>query len=345
MPKNLEFNREQTRVKIHSLRESGKTWREIAEATGKSKETVRKIYGRVVKNNSFKENPRTGRPRKLSEGDRRVIVSILRKSEIKNPERVRKEASAHHNIDVSESTVRRAFKESGFVARVKKKKPLLSVEHKKKRLAWAKKHNTWTIDDWKNVIWSDETGFGLVSGEGREYNWSKDGDILDDDSVIPTKKFKGGKVMIWGCITYEGVGIACKIDDILDAELYSEILRHELMDTIDYYQMDCADTIFQQDNDPKHTSHKAQDALDEIGLDVMEWPAQSPDLNPIEQYWNHLKKQMRERKKIYATKGELWEALQEELDVINKDLCQKLIASMPERVQAVIKAKGGYTKY
>ncbi|HYN44572.1 MAG TPA: IS630 family transposase [Candidatus Limnocylindrales bacterium] len=345
MPKNLEFNREQTRVKIHSLRESGKTWREIAEATGKSKETVRKIYGRVVKNNSFKEKPRTGRPRKLSERDRRVIVSILRKSEIKTPERVRKEASAHHNIDISESTVRRAFKESGFVARVKKKKPLLSVKHKKKRLAWAKKHNTWTIDDWKNIIWSDETGFGLVSGEGREYNWSKDGDILDDDSVIPTKKFKGGKVMIWGCITYEGVGIACKIDDILDAELYSEILRHELMDTIDYYQMDCADTIFQQDNDPKHTSQKAQDALDEIGLDVMEWPAQSPDLNPIEQYWNHLKKQMRERKKIYATKGELWEALQEELDVINKDLCQKLIASMPERVQAVIKAKGGYTKY
>ena len=93
------------------------------------------------------------------------------------------------------------------------------------------------------------------------------------------------------------------------------------------------------------TSNKSQEAQEEIGLDVMEWPAQSPDLNPIDQFWNHLKKQLRERKKIYATKEELWDALQEELDVVNKDLCRKLIASMPERVQAVIKAKGGYTKY
>ena len=144
---------------------------------------------------------------------------------------------------------------------------------------------------------------------------------------------------------YEGVGIACKIDDILDGELYSEIIRHELMDTIDYYDMDSAEIIFQQDSDPKHLSSRAQDALDEVGIEALDWPAQSPDLNPMEHYWKHLKKQMRDRKKIYATKEELWEALQEELDVVNKDLCQKLIASMPERVQAVIKAKGGYTKY
>ncbi len=345
MPKNLELNREQTRVKIHSLRQSGQTWIEIGAATGKSEDNARQIYGRVVKNNSFKEKARAGRPRKLSDRDRRLIVGILRKSAVKSPERVRKEATIHHNIDVSASTVRRAFKESGYVARVKRKKPFLTVEHRKKRLAWAKKHNTWTIDDWKKVIWSDESAFGLVEGEGREYNWSKDGDILDDESVIPTKKFKGGKAMIWGCITYEGVGIACKIDDVLDSELYSEILRHELMDTIDYYKLDRAATILQQDNDPKHTSQKAQDVLEEIGLDVMEWPAQSPDLNPIEQFWFHLKKRLRERENIYATKEELWDAIQEELDVINKDLCRKLIASMPERVQAVIKAKGGYTKY
>lgn len=345
MPKNLELNREQTRVQIHSLRKSGKSWREIALETGKSKDSVRKIFGRVVKNNSFKEKSRAGRPRKLSDRSRRVLVNILRKSNRKSPEHVRKEASTHHNIDVSASTVRRAFKESGYVARVKKKKPLLTAKHKKLRLSWAKKHNTWTVDEWRNVIWSDESAFGLVWGEGREYDWSKDGDILDDDSVIPTKKFNGGKVMIWGCITYEGVGFACKIDDILDSELYSEILRHELMETVDFYKMDHSQVIFQQDNDPKHTSNMSEETLEEIGLDVMEWPAQSPDLNPIEPFWKHLKKKLRDRKNIYATKEELWEALQEELEVINKDLCRKLIASMPERVQAVIRAKGGYTKY
>ena len=134
MGKNLELNREQTRVKIHSLRESGQSWREIASATGKSRDGVKKIYKRIVKNNSFKEKPRSGRPRKLSDRDRRLIVNTMRKSDIKTPERVRKEASAHHNIDASESTVRRVFKESGYVARVKRRKPLMTANHKKNRL-------------------------------------------------------------------------------------------------------------------------------------------------------------------------------------------------------------------
>lgn len=77
----------------------------------------------------------------------------------------------------------------------------------------------------------------------------------------------------------------------------------------------------------------------------MKWPAQSPDLNPIEQFWKLLKKSLREKKEIYASKDELWEFLEKELEVINKDFCQKLISSMPQRVQAVIQAKGGYTKY
>ena len=73
MPKNLEFNREQIRVKVHSLRESGKTWREIGDATGKSKDAARKIYYRVINNNSFKEKPRSGRPHKLSD-EREIAV-------------------------------------------------------------------------------------------------------------------------------------------------------------------------------------------------------------------------------------------------------------------------------
>jgi len=345
MPKNLKFNREQTRVKIHSLRESGLSWGKIAEQTGKSKDSVRKIFGRVQKNNSFKEKTRSGRPRKLSERDRRIIISLLRKSKTKTVESIRKEASVHHNIDVSESTIRRAFRESGFVARVKRKKPFLTNEQKKKRLSWAKAHNTWTVEEWKNVIWSDESGFGLVWGEGREYNWSKDGDIWDDDSIIPTKKFGGGKIMIWGCMTYQGVGFSCKIDDILDSQLYCEILRHELIQTIKYYEMDISEVIYQHDNDPKHTANVSQETLDDLGITVMKWPAQSPDLNPIEQFWKLLKKSLREKKEIYASKDELWEFLEKELEVINKDFCQKLISSMPQRVQAVIQAKGGYTKY
>jgi len=112
------------------------------------------------------------------------------------------------------ATIRRAFNECGYVARVKRKKPLLTAEEKRKRLQWANEHKTWTVDKWKNVIWADETAFTPI-WESREYTWTKKDapDILVDEAVTPTKKFGGGKLMVWGCIIYEGTGFFCKIDD------------------------------------------------------------------------------------------------------------------------------------
>lgn len=348
MPKAVKVEREHLKVKVWTLREQLFSWGDIAKATNRSKSTVRGIYRRVKNNGGFKDKPRSGRPLKLTDRDRRVIVGILNKSKKKSSEVVRKQAAVDHNIDVSTSTIRRSLKKSGYVARVKKKKPLLTIENKRKRLAWAKEHRTWTVDDWRNVVWSDETAFTLVGSSEQEYTWVKDGEdraVLDDEAVSGTKKFGGGKLMLWGCMTWEGVGYGCKIDDILDAELYCKILRGELMDSIEYFNLDQADVVFQQDNDPKHTSIAAEETLEELGLTTMGWPPQSPDLNPIEHLWRHLKTKLREKKQVFASIEELWEAVQEELEVVNKELSRKLIASMASRVQAVINAKGGYTKY
>jgi hypothetical protein len=119
----------------------------------------------------------------------------------------------------------------------------LTDEQKRERLAWARKHSTWTIEDWKKVIWSDETKFMLVQSNGREFVWVKEQERFGGKDVIETKKFGGGKVMMWGCMTWEGVGFACKIDSTLDGELYSEILRGELMETIKFYNLDQEEVI------------------------------------------------------------------------------------------------------
>jgi transposase len=344
MPRTLKLNREQQRVEILTLRNQGLSWSQIATATNKSRSSVWKTVKRVQSTGNFKDASRSGRPRQLNERDRRAVIGILRNSTAKTAEAIRREAAAHHNIKVSAQTIRRSLKQAGYASYVKKKRPFLSKKHKQARLKWAKEHCTWTVDEWRNVIWSDEAPFSLVDSQGREIVWSKSGE-LTGDMVTPTKKFGGGKLMIWSCITYEGVGMSTKIDDILDAELYSEILRGELMDTIKYYNFEMDEVIFQQDNDPKHTSHKAQDTLEDLGLTVMEWPAQSPDLNPIEHYWKFVKDQLKKKNQLFADKEELWEALEEVLKEENRDLCRNLIASMPQRIQAVIKAKGGYTKY
>jgi len=131
----------------------------------------------------------------------------------------------------------------------------------------------------------------------------------------------------------------------MDAELYTQILKEELMGTIDFYGFDQNEMIFQQDNDPKHTSKVAKETFDQLNLKVLEWPSQSPDLNPIEHYWGHVSRELKRRTGILTSKEELWVELEKILSETNKDLCRKLIGTMPRRVLDVIKAKGGYTKW
>ena len=77
----------------------------------------------------------------------------------------------------------------------------------------------------------------------------------------------------------------------------------------------------------------------------MVWPAQSPDINPIEHFWVDLKKALQKYLKPPKRVHELWDRVVEEWDNISPETCQNLIENMPRRMQAVIKAKGGHTKY
>ncbi|KAJ8475368.1 hypothetical protein ONZ51_g6604 [Trametes cubensis] len=246
---------------------------------------------------------------------------------------------------VSVQTIRRALKVSGMRAVTKKKRPQLTKRHRDKRYAFALSKKDWTVEDWKRVVWSDETKINRIGSDGRKWVWKKKGEGLSDQMVEGTLKFGGGSLMVWGCFGWKGTGHSCKITGKMDADLYVEIIEDELRHSFFHWDYNTDDIIFQQDNDPKHTSKKATRCFKENKINVMEWPPQSPDLNPIEHLWGVLKRKLATYPKPPTSMQELWERVQVEWEAISVEECQKLVESMPNRIAAVLKAKGGYTKY
>ncbi|KAG1301675.1 hypothetical protein G6F64_011589 [Rhizopus arrhizus] len=169
-------------------------------------------------------------------------------------------------------------------AEIKKKKPLLTEKHKKARLVWAKKHQYWTVHDWRRVIFSDETKINIWGSDGCKYYWKRKCDHLQPQHIDVTVKHGGGGLMLGSCITSEGPGYACQIyDGTMNSEEYQEILGTSLKDTMEYYGLNWETSVFQHDNDPKHRSKSTTQWMKDSGMIYIDdWPSQSPDLNPIE---------------------------------------------------------------
>ena len=330
------------RLRVVHLLQSGHSGCSISSQTGVSTGTISKINSEL---NPELPLSRGGRPPVLSGANIAYAKCIIRMGRVDNAVQVARELQNVTGGSVSPQTVRRSLRKAGLRPVVKKKHPARKPQHKRERLAWAESHKEYTLEDWKRVIWSDETKINRLGSDGRKWVWKQVGEGLSDRLVEGTTKFGGGNVMMWGCMCWEGIGYATRIEGRMDAELYEAILEDELQATLEQFGKNPQDIIFQQDNDPKHTSRRAQRWFKDHGFIVMKWPAQSPDLNPIEHLWWYLKRRLDEYEHPPTSLAELWSRCEAEWEKIPAEECQKLVESMPRRVEAVLKAKGGFTKY
>ncbi|KAG0776883.1 hypothetical protein G6F16_013660 [Rhizopus arrhizus] len=181
----------------------------------------------------------------------RRLVTLGRKN---NAVEIQKALKEEFGMSVSDSTVRRVLKKAGFIAFVKPQKPLLRSQNIMKRLQWAKSHQHWTVDDWKRVIFSDETKINRFASDGKAYTWKLPHEELNSRHVQQTVKHGGGNIMVWSSITWEGVGWIVDVGHRMNSEAYLEVLKDDLLKTMESYGLDSSKIVFQQDNDPKHTS-------------------------------------------------------------------------------------------
>ena len=173
------------------------------------------------------------------------------------------------------TTISVALQQSGLYSRVSRWKPLLSKRYMKGRLEFDKRYLKDSQTMWKNIQWSDETKIEVFGLNVKHHTWRKPG-------TIHTVKHGGGSILLWRCYSAEGTGRLVRIERKMNRAKYREILDENLLQSTQDLRLGWRFT-FQQDHDPKHTAKTTQEWLQEKSLNILEWPSQSPDLNPIEQ--------------------------------------------------------------
>lgn len=212
----------------------------------------------------------------------------------------------------------------------------------KGRLEFAKRHLKDSQTMRNKILWSDETKIELFGLNGKRHVWRKPGTAHHLANTIPTVKHGGGSIMLWGCFSAAGTGRLVRIEGKMNAAMYRDILDENLLQSALDLRLGRR-FIFQQDNDPKHTAKITKEWLRDNSVNVLEWPSQSPDLNPIEHLWRDLK--MAVHRRSPSNLMELERSCKEEWEKLPKNRCAKLVASYSKRLEAVIGAKGASTKY
>ncbi len=225
------------------------------------------------------------------------------------------------------------------VFRKKATKPLLNQRQRQKHLTWAVEKNNWTIAQWSKVLFSDESKFCISFGNQGPRVWRKSGEAQNPCCLKSSVK-SPQSVTIWAAMSSAGVGPLCFLKSTVNAAIYQEILQHFMLPSADKLYGD-TDFIFQQDLAPAHTAKSTKSWFNDNGVTVLDWPANSPDLNPIENLWGIVKRKMRDTRPNNA--DDLKAAIKATWASIPPQQCHKLITSMPRRIEAVIKAKGAPT--
>lgn len=197
---------EETRKIIIRLQEGGNSYGDISKMLKVSKKMVYNAVQHYKKYKTTCNIPRSRKPRITTKKEDMLIIRESKKFPHKSANEIRDAVFGKSESKPSVDTVKRRLREGGLFGRISRKKPLLSKVNRKKRLEFAKKYIVWTAEDWKKVLFSDETKVNRVSPDGKSYVRRPKNKPFDPMCTRATVKHGGGSIMIWGCMSRSGVG-------------------------------------------------------------------------------------------------------------------------------------------
>ncbi|KAI7933980.1 hypothetical protein MJO28_017368 [Puccinia striiformis f. sp. tritici] len=329
------------KARIAGMVEGGMSHTGVAKKLELSRTTVSGIISRSRIRGTVETAKKSGRPRLTNDRDIRQLRNFLGS----HPKSSLAEVTDSMENPVSIPTVRRRAHELGYRSRIAVKKPFINSINRQKRLTFAREHLEWTIADWSKVIWSDESSFETGKKTQRENVWRKKGERMKPECLEPTFKSGRSSTSIWGAfygtskipIVFLQKG-GTKAVDYID-QVYKGRLVETLALIDPHHQL-----ILMEDNARSHTAKLTKAFCKDNNINTIEWPPQSPDLNPIENLWKILKTGIQQN---YQPKSldEMKEAIQQAWDDLPEQHLGSLLNSMPNRMRLVVEAGGGPIKY